>query len=103
MDFYQAFKNGYYGKWKNSASLNGFFLFSVVEEWKNDLQILDMEADLEEVSFEDLLMELLDEDSYIEERSYPNFEEVIRVGLNMTYYKVKNRMPDYDLFCSAHI
>ena len=45
-----------------------------------------MEADLEEVSFEDLLMELLDEDSYIEERSYPNFEEVIRVGLNMTYY-----------------
>ena len=79
------------------------FLFSVVEEWKNDLQILDMEADLEEVSFEDLLMELLDEDSYIQERSYPNFEEVIRVGLNMTYYKVKNRMPDYDLFCSAHI
>ena len=79
------------------------FLFSVVEEWKNDLQILDMEADLEEVSFEDLLMELLDEDSYTEERSYPNFEEVIRVGLNMTYYKVKNRMPDYDLFCSAHI
>ena len=76
---------------------------SVVEEWKNDLQILDMEADLEEVSFEDLLMELLDEESYIEERSYPNFEELIRVGLNMTWYSVKNTMPDYELFCSAHI
>ena len=75
------------------------FLFSVVEEWKSDLQIVDME----EVSFMDLLMELLDEESYIEERSYPNFEELIRVGLNMTWYSVKNRMPDYKLFCSAHI
>ena len=75
------------------------FLFSVVEEWKSDLQIVDME----EVSFMDLLMELLDEESYIEERSYPNFEELIPVGLNMTWYSVKNKMPDYELFCSAHI
>ena len=79
------------------------FLFSVVEEWKNDLQIVDMEVDMEEVSLMNLLMELLDEESYIEERSYPNFEELIRVGLNMTWYSVKNRMPDYELFCSAHI
>ena len=71
----------------------------MVEEWKNDLQIVDME----EFSFKDLLMELMAEESYIEERSYPNFEELIRVGLNMTWYSVKNKMPDYELFCSAHI
>ena len=79
------------------------FLLSEVEEWKNYLQIIDME----EVSFMDLLIELIDEESYMEERSNPNFEELIRLGLNITWYSVKNTMPDYELFiindCSAHI
>ena len=70
---------------------------------KNDLQLVDIEG----VSFMDILMELIDEESYMEERSNPNFEELIRLGLNITWYSVKNTMPDYELFiindCSAHI
>ena len=52
-------------------------------------------------------MELIDKQSYMEERRNPNFEQLVWLGLNITWYSVTQTMPDYELFIlkdwSAHI